>query len=220
MEKYIQGLTKREVFSIPLCYGVNNLYGYQRYLFFCFVFSILFLFSAGQVIANTTDALASVKPFEPPSNFTATAVSVIRIDLSWSSVSEAVSYKVYRAGILIASLTATSYSDTGLTPGTTYSYTVSSVNIFGGESEQSSSISATTPVVRGIYIPPTAPPPSPLSLEAQKIDTNNDAKIDFLEFNILMVNWGATTPGNIADFNDDNIVDIFDFNLLMIYWTL
>jgi hypothetical protein len=63
------------------------------------------------------------------------------------------------------------------------------------------------------------PVPPPLSLEAQKADANKDNKIDILDFNTLIVNWGTAVSGNIADFNGDNIVDLFDFNFLMIYWT-
>lgn len=66
----------------------------------------------------------------------------------------------------------------------------------------------------------TTAPPSPLSPEAQKVDTNKDDKIDVLDFNSLMLNWGATIAGNIADFNADDKVDILDFNLLIIHWTL
>ena len=59
-----------------------------------------------------------------------------------------------------------------------------------------------------------------LSAVAQKVDANKDGKIDVLDFNTLMVNWGKTTANNVADFNGDGKVDIFDFNLLMINWTL
>jgi len=59
-----------------------------------------------------------------------------------------------------------------------------------------------------------------LSAAAQKVDANKDNKIDVLDFNTLMVNWGKTTANNIADFNGDGKVDVFDFNLLMINWTL
>lgn len=62
-------------------------------------------------------------------------------------------------------------------------------------------------------------PPSPLTPEAQKIDTNKDDKVDIFDFNTLMVNWASTVGGNIADFNGDGAVDILDFNSLMIYWT-
>ena len=60
---------------------------------------------------------------------------------------------------------------------------------------------------------------STLSAAAQKVDANKDGKIDVLDFNTLMVNWGKTTANNIADFNGDGKVNIFDFNLLMINWT-
>ena len=59
---------------------------------------------------------------------------------------------------------------------------------------------------------------SELSEAAQAVDTNNDDKIDVLDFNTLMVNWGSTAAGNLADFDNNNKVDIFDFNLLMIHW--
>jgi hypothetical protein len=48
-------------------------------------------------------------------------------------------------------------------------------------------------------------------------DLDNNSKIDFLDFNILMINWGAT-GSNAADLNHDNVVDFFDFNILMINW--
>jgi hypothetical protein len=60
---------------------------------------------------------------------------------------------------------------------------------------------------------------STLSAAAQKVDANRDNKIDVLDFNTLMVNWGSTSSNNMADFNSDGKVDIFDFNLLMINWT-
>lgn len=77
----------------------------------------------------------------------------------------------------------------------------------------------TPPVViggSGYYIPPVFT--SKLSEAAQAVDVNNDDKIDVLDFNILILNWGSTEADNIADFDNNNKVDIFDFNLLMIHW--
>lgn len=67
------------------------------------------------------------------------------------------------------------------------------------------------------YYTPT-PTATPLSADAQKVDANHDGKIDVLDFNSLMINWGSTSTNNAADFNSDGKVDILDFNLLMIYW--
>lgn len=65
--------------------------------------------------------------------------------------------------------------------------------------------------------PATTTPTNTLTPEQQKVDANKDNKIDVLDFNALMINWGKTGT-NVADFNSDGKVDIFDFNLLMINW--
>lgn len=54
---------------------------------------------------------------------------------------------------------------------------------------------------------------------ALKGDADGNGKVDVLDFNVLMVNWGKTNANNVADFNGDGKVDIFDFNLLMVNWT-
>lgn len=65
------------------------------------------------------------------------------------------------------------------------------------------------------------PTPSPTGTSAlvSRIDSNRDGRIDILDFNTLMVNWGRSGAGNIADFDLNGVVDIFDFNLMMVHWT-
>jgi poly(3-hydroxybutyrate) depolymerase len=63
--------------------------------------------------------------------------------LTWNVVSGATSYNVYRGGVKVGSSTTNSYTDSGLTANTTYSYTVTAVNI-KGESGQSTAVNATT----------------------------------------------------------------------------
>jgi uncharacterized membrane protein YgcG len=58
-----------------------------------------------------------------------------------------------------------------------------------------------------------------LSAQAKRIDTNNDGKINILEFVALMSGWGKTGSGIAGDFNADGRVDILDFVLLMANWT-
>ena len=123
---------------------------------------LLFLLSPVFSFAADTQLELLISPFLPPSNLTATVVGHYQIDLNWSVVSIAVSYKVYRDSILIASPTITGYSDTGLTAGKTYSYAVSSINADGAESSQSSPVSVTIPtggggLPSGAYNPPTSP---------------------------------------------------------------
>ena len=64
------------------------------------------------------------------------------ITLSWSAVSGATSYKIFRNGTQIGTSTTTSYTDNTAAAGTTYSYTVKAV-CSSGESAASSSVSAT-----------------------------------------------------------------------------
>lgn len=117
---------------------------------------LLFLVSPVFSFAATTQLNLQMGPFPAPTNLTATVISFNQIDLNWSAVSIAISYKVYRDGFLVASPTTTSYSDTGVSPGITYSYTVSAVNIDGAESSQSSPVSITIPVGGGLILPPVS----------------------------------------------------------------
>ncbi len=53
------------------------------------------------------------------------------VSITWNAVSGATSYKLYRNGNVISTLTATSYQDTGLTPREGYEYSVVALNDFG-----------------------------------------------------------------------------------------
>ena len=91
---------------------------------------------------NAVIAVATDLPLSAPT-LTATAKSSSRIDLSWTVAPGADSYTIYRNGNEIASgIATTSYSDTGLTPETTYSYEVKAIR--GSESVKSGVVYATT----------------------------------------------------------------------------
>jgi fibronectin type 3 domain-containing protein len=84
-----------------------------------------------------------------PTGVTATAVSSSSIRISWNAVSGADEYNVYRSTSSSGTYSyrgytrSTSYTDSGLSSGTTYYYRVTAEND-NGESAQSSSVSATT----------------------------------------------------------------------------
>lgn len=87
-----------------------------------------------------------------PSSLTATAINANRIDLSWDESTDAVGvagYRIYRDGAEseLATVEATSYSDTSVAPGTTYSYAVRAFDAAGNMSALSAPASATTPSV-------------------------------------------------------------------------
>ena len=82
-----------------------------------------------------------------PTGLTATAQSSSQINLSWSAATDNVAvagYRVYRNGTQVATSTGTTYSNTGLTAGTAYSYTVAAYDTAGNVSPQSASVNATT----------------------------------------------------------------------------
>lgn len=81
-----------------------------------------------------------------PTGVTGIAVTSGRIDLSWTASSDNVAvtgYKIYPDGTQVATTANTSYSESGLSPSNTYSYTVAAYDAAGNTSQQSSKLSAT-----------------------------------------------------------------------------
>ncbi|MFD7324592.1 chitinase [Streptomyces sp. NPDC059875] len=78
-----------------------------------------------------------------PTGLAAGSPTSTSVPLSWPAVPGATSYKVYRGGVLVATVTGTSYTATGLAPSTSYSFQVSAANS-AGESAKSTAVSATT----------------------------------------------------------------------------
>jgi chitodextrinase len=82
-----------------------------------------------------------------PTGLTATANSTSQISLAWIASTDNVAvigYKIYRGGVQIGTSTGTSFQNPGLSPGTTYSFTVAAYDPSGNTSQQSSPASATT----------------------------------------------------------------------------
>jgi chitodextrinase len=91
-----------------------------------------------------------------PTGLTATSVSSSQINLSWTASTDNVGvagYLVFRNNVQIASTTQTSYSDTGLAPSTSYTYTVVAYDAAGNVSPVSSPATATTLVSTGASTP-------------------------------------------------------------------
>src|SRR6266581_3747356 len=94
--------------------------------------------------ATTADTIAPTTP----AGLVATAARATVVNLTWSASTDNVAvtgYIVKRNGVLVATPTATSYSDTGLADATTYSYTVAARDAAGNVSASSAVVSTTTP---------------------------------------------------------------------------
>ncbi|WP_406381129.1 PHB depolymerase family esterase [Streptomyces sp. NBC_01618] len=79
-----------------------------------------------------------------PSGLRVTAVTANSASLSWNAVPGAASYTVHRNGTKVASPTSTTYTDTGLTAGTAYQYTVTAIDGSGTPGTTSPPVVATT----------------------------------------------------------------------------
>jgi fibronectin type 3 domain-containing protein len=99
--------------------------------------------AASAASAPITATPVAAKP-ATPTGVTATAGNA-QVVVSWTAVSGATGYSVYRDGTLVGSPTATTYTDTGLTNGTAYTYTVTANNT-GGSSTASAGVTATPQV--------------------------------------------------------------------------
>ena len=105
----------------------------------------------GAVAVSTLDATVP----SVPSNLQGTAASASQINLTWTASTDNVAvtgYRVYRNGSQVGTTASTSYSDTGLTEITSYSYTVAAYDAAGNASAQCgaaavSTLDATAPSV-------------------------------------------------------------------------
>jgi hypothetical protein len=100
------------------------------------------------IYATYKSAAGTTRPSQPE-GLHATVISAAQINLSFSASSgefEIAGYTIRRDGIVIATTRtpATGYSDHGLSPATSYSYTVEAYDLAGNRSPQSSPAAATT----------------------------------------------------------------------------
>ncbi|MEK7095998.1 MAG: fibronectin type III domain-containing protein, partial [Patescibacteria group bacterium] len=121
-------------------------------------------------------------------------ISSSTINLSWSASSDntaVTGYKIYRNSTQIATSPTTTYSNTALTPSSTYSYTVSAYDAAGNVSVQSAAQSATTQTSSEVILIPTipliptsdtTPPTTPTNLTATAPSTSQ-----------INLSWNAST---------------------------
>jgi chitinase len=86
---------------------------------------------------------AAGQPPAAPTGLRAGTITSSSVALSWSAVTGATGYAVYRDGAKVQTVSGTSATVTGLSPSTAYSFQVAAVND-AGESAKSAAVSATT----------------------------------------------------------------------------
>lgn len=103
------------------------------------------------------------------------------ITVSWGPATDNVGvlgYRIFRDGVEVATAAALLYADPGLTPATTYSYTVTAYDAAGNESAPSAAVSATT---LGAGVTDTDPPSVPTGLTGLATAVS------------ITLNWNAST---------------------------
>lgn len=111
------------------------------------------LFDEGTTEPDTT-------PPSVPTGLQAGLVTSTEATISWTASTDdtrVASYDVYRGTTKVGSATTTSFTDTGLTPSTAYSYTVRAVDAAGNVSAASSALALTTKATPSDTTPPSVP---------------------------------------------------------------
>jgi len=86
-------------------------------------------------------------PPSAPANLAATTTTATSVSLSWGASTDNVGvtgYNVYRGGVLAAASSGTTFTDSGLNPGTAYTYTVKAYDAAGNLSSASAPVTVTT----------------------------------------------------------------------------
>ena len=117
----------------------------------------------------TISASTQPAPLPAPANVTAQAQDSGSIRVSWNAVTGATGYRIFRAADAagpfteVAVSSGTDYTDSGLTPGTTYYYQVAAFDA-SGDGTRSGTVSAATPA---------APLPAPTNLFAAPLNSSS-----------------------------------------------
>ncbi|MFB7512825.1 glycosyl hydrolase family 8 [Streptomyces sp. NPDC056144] len=133
-----------------------------------------------------------------PGGLRTTATAPTSVSLAWDAATDNVGvtgYNVYRGGTLVGTASGTSYTDTGLTASTAYSYTVKAKDAAGNLSAASTTLGVTTPaagsgpaVPFGSHLRPYAagtlkPSGTTAALDQQVVDYYNRWKSAFVRQN-------------------------------------
>jgi hypothetical protein len=102
--------------------------------------------SGGGAGALGNQISAQTQRFPAPSGVSGTSTTTSTATLSWGSVPDAARYNIWRNGVNIGSVTGTTFTDTGLTSGTTYGYQIQPVTAGGVTGDKSATVNVAVKV--------------------------------------------------------------------------
>ena len=158
--------------------------------------------TSNQSTAGTFSTLADTTPPSVPTGLSASGQTATTIPLSWIASTDNVGvtgYKIYRNAAQVGTSSTSSYTDTGLTGGVSYSYTVAAFDAAGNTSSQSTAGAFSTVIKVG--------------------DLNGDGVIDILDLSIFCSNYGKTGATRaMGDLNGDGTINIIDLSILLSHY--
>jgi fibronectin type 3 domain-containing protein len=148
-------------------------------------------------------------PPSNPTNLTATAVGTTRADLAWTAATDNVgvtNYEIFRGGVLLTMVGAvTSYSDTSVTTGSTYSYQVRALDAASNRSI----FSNTATVTMGDTVVPSNPTNLGATAAAyNRIDlawTASTDNVGVTNYEIFRGGSLLTTVGAVTTYSDTTV---------------
>jgi chitodextrinase len=164
-----------------ITYNVSGLTASTTYSFYVVAKDAAGNSTNSSLINATTTSAPDTEPPTAPLDLAANNITLTSLTLNWTASTDNVGvtgYDVYKDSIKISAspVTGTTYSVSGLTASTTYSFYVIAKDA-AGNSTSSSSINATT-----VSVPDTEPPTPPSNLTANNITTSS-----------LTLTWTAST---------------------------
>lgn len=125
------------------------------------------------------------------------------ISIAWNASTDNIGvtgYRVSRNGTTIATVSTLTYTDSNITAGTTYSYSVTAVDANNNASSASTALSA---------------------MALRNGDANGDNAITILDVSVLLSHYNKTssasdwTSARLADMNTNNEIDILDLSIIL-----
>lgn len=150
-------------------------------------------------VSVTVDNSDKVAP-TAPANLRATGNTYTSVSLAWDASTDNVGvtgYRLSRNGTQVYSGTALTYADTGLSAGTSYSYSVVAYDAKGNTSSATTISAASKTQVVG--------------------DANGDDVVNIYDLSTLLTKWN--TSDATCDLNKDSIVNVYDLSILLTNWT-
>jgi chitodextrinase len=168
------------------------------------------LFSPQSAPASATTIADDFTPPSVPGDLQASNITPSSLTVSWTASTDNVAvagYRVFRNGTQVGSTTNTTFSDNGLVPGTTYSYTVEAFDSSNNFSGQSSSYPVTTAVG-------PANPPSFVQANQNQIARGTSCSVAFSSAPqakhtlVVYLIWDNTNTASVKDTRGNSFIAV------------